>query len=117
MMHSLVELSHLDGAVAVYSAPSVPRPFPEAVSLESVAAAVGTAPTGADMTFTVRLEPAGTVITTGTIAATEKVATFSAFDAGVAVATGSWLEVRVTQVGSTVAGSELVVNGKLGFEH
>lgn len=117
MMHAFAELAHLPGTVATFSAPGVPRPFPEAVSLESVAAAIGTAPTGADLTFTVRLEPAGTVITTGTIAATESVATFSAFDAGFAVPVGSWLETRVTQVGSSEAGEELVVTGKVGFEH
>lgn len=114
MKHSIVELSHLTGTVATYSAPSVPRPFPEGVTLESVSAAVGTAPTGAALTFTVRLEPAGTVITTGTIAAAAKTATFTAFDA-VAVTTAQWLEARVTQVGSSVAGAELVVTGKVSF--
>jgi hypothetical protein len=116
MMHSIVELADVEGAVSV--ATLGPNKFPENVSLESLAAAVGTAPTGADLTFDVILQPAATTIATGTIAATEQIATFTAFDPGVAVPVAtSWLEVDVTQVGSTVAGSDLKVKGKVGFAH
>jgi hypothetical protein len=112
-----VELGGVMGGAAAGSGTGVASAISAAASVlkaDTVAGVATTAPTGSALTYDVRLEPVGTVLTTGTVAAGANVATHTAF-VDTAITTAQWIEVRVTAVGSTVAGSDLTVEGIVTF--
>lgn len=78
---------------------------PQAGTLDFVEVNLGTPATGAD--FVVRVNKNGASIGTGTVAAGTYDTTFVPTDT--AVADGDYFTVDVTQVGATVAGSDVVV--------
>lgn len=75
-------------------------------TLDSVRANVGTAPTGASLIAVVK-KNGTTSLATATIAAGTNTVLVSGI--GAALVAGDYLTVDVTQVGSTVAGSDLTV--------
>jgi hypothetical protein len=96
------------GAVATTS--SVVVRVPVAARVRDVTVAVGTAPTGAALTGTVRkTSVSGTVVATFSIAVstTSVVATVSTVDGADEIADGDLLYLVIAQVGSSVAGSNL----------
>lgn len=77
---------------------------PAAVHLVGLVAALGTAPVGADLVFTVT--NAGTMLASVTIAAGS---TAAAVQLNIAVDAGSYLQLNVTAIGSTTPGADLSV--------
>jgi hypothetical protein len=96
------------GAVATTSSVVVRTPVPGRV--RAITVAVGTAPTGAALTGTVRkTSAAGTVVGTFSIAisGTSAAATMSTVDGADEIAADDLLYLVVAQIGSSVAGSNL----------
>ena len=96
------------GAVTTSSSSVVRMPFN--ARARAITVAVGTAPTGAALTGTVRKESAaGTVVGTFSIAisGTSAAATMSAVDGADEIAADDLLFLVVAQIGSSVAGSNL----------
>lgn len=96
---------HLSGAVAVANSQGMRWVPPQRVALERIKAVIGTAPTGAALTF--RFRVSGSTVASGSISAGSTSATVAAsgeFD-GTDVIT-----LDVTQVGSVTAGSNLTVH-------
>ena len=109
----LSELGGVGGTLAVGDGLGVPNPAQAGYTL-SGDRAVGiatTAPAGGSTQFEVRLMPAGTVVTTGTLAAGATVATFTPF-ADLALAAGQWFETVIT-VAAPTPGAFLTVVGEL----
>ena len=82
--------------------------LPYAITLVDMVLSVGTAPTGADLIVDVHKSGTTVFTTQGnrpTVAATEFVDTAATPDV-TAVASGSYLEVLVDQIGSTIAGAD-----------
>lgn len=77
---------------------------PRALTISQLRASVNTAPTGASLIVSLRKN--GTIVAVVTIAASVNTGTSSL---ALAVAAGDYLQVDVTQVGSTVAGADLTV--------
>ena len=87
-------------------------PVPSATTIKHVLATAATAPTGADLIFDVNLN--GTTIFTTqsnrpTISATTHAQSATPTPDTTAVAAGDYLTVDIDQIGSTVAGSDIVV--------
>lgn len=110
----MYELGGSSGALAIGDGVGVATPVALGWTLlaNQLHGRVTTAPTGSAATFQVRLLPANTVISTGTIAAGATTATFTPFVNQV-FADGQWIEVVVTGIGSTTPGSELTVMGEI----
>jgi len=88
-----------------------PRVYlPAAATILDVTLSVGTAPTGADLRVNVRYDGTNSIWTAGYLAMTAAayVARTSTINHP-AITTANWLQLDITQVGSTVAGADLVV--------
>lgn len=105
--------AQVDGAIATGAAQvTIAAPF--AGKVADVSAAVGTAPTDADMVLDVNVGGTSVYAAAGdqpTIAATEQAGTAAPTAAAAVVdfAEGDLITIDVDQVGSTVAGSDLTV--------
>lgn len=108
---AMYELGGVGGQLLVNDGLGVPNPVATGWTLQSAGlhAIATTAPVGAPVVFQVRIEPAGTVLTTGTIAAGNNIATFTAFP-DTAFNDGEWVEVVVTASNGTA--EELTVIGE-----
>ncbi len=107
------EMGGVGGVLAIGDGAGVPNPVQTGYTLaaDRTVGIVTTPPVGGSDTFEVRLMPANSVITTGTIAAGATAATFTPF-ADLAFATGQWVEVVVTAVSPGTPSSELTVTGE-----
>lgn len=96
---------HLSGTIAVANSQGMRWMAPQKVRVERIQMAIGTAPTGA--TLNVRFRVNGSTFATASLAISTTKAQAAA---SVDLASGDVVTLDVTQVGSTVAGSNLTVH-------
>lgn len=106
------EIGGVGGVLLAGDGIGIPNPVATGWTLQAngLLAIAATAPATAPAIFEVRLEPAGTVLSTGTIAVGANAATFTA-NALTALADGQWLEVAV--ISSDGVAAELTVIAEL----
>ena len=99
---ALHEIGGNAGPLGIGNGAGVANPVQTGYTLtaDRIVATVTTAPAGGADVFEVRLEPAGTVITTGTVADGTMQATFTPF-LDVILTDGEWIETVVTAVAPT----------------